>query len=322
MLVMRYKASMATKSRSAGAEHNQHKGKVSWENCEINSKYADFQTCENIHKSTITPARENIPDHPALRINKLIASSGFCSRRRADEYISRGRVTINGKPVLSRGMLARPEDIIAIDGIPISPQEQKVYLILNKPVQTVCTAHDPQGRTTVLDLLPEHYKSYRLFPVGRLDFFSEGLLLLTNDGTFAHRMMHPSCCVQKTYEVLVRGPATAGILAKMRAGMVLEDGARLAPIEARAIAKEGDTLLVLTLYQGLNREIRRMCACLGLTILRLRRTAQGPLKLNGLKAGKFRSLSSSEMKMLGLKCSSECPQPGQKKGPAGPESRI
>lgn len=170
--------------------------------------------------------------------------------------------------------------------------------MLNKPIQVVCTASDPEGRPTVLDCLAPKDRTLRLYPVGRLDFFSEGLLLLTNDGQLAQRLTHPRHHQPKTYEVLVRGTAPDSALKIMRRGMRLAEGEEVLPVDVTAEAAGPDTLLRMILRQGLNRQIRRMCRDLDLTILRLRRVAQGTLRLGDLAVGKTRPLSEEEVNRL------------------------
>ncbi len=233
-----------------------------------------------------------------LRLNKAIAQSGMCSRRKADELIAQGRVKVNGLPA-AEGQRVLPSDQVTIDGQPLGASEELVYLMLNKPVQVVSTASDPEGRQTVLDFVPPRYRNLRLYPVGRLDFFSEGLILLTNDGPLAHRLMHPSHNQSKTYEVLVRGVAPESALETMRRGMVLAEGDRTAPVGIVAGATpRGNTVLTFTLRQGLNRQIRRMCRDVGLTILKLRRIAEGPLVLGRLGSGEVRELTADEVARL------------------------
>ena len=221
----------------------------------------------------------------SVRLNKAIAHSGVCSRRKADELIAQGRVKVNGVP--------------AFEGQPLAASQELVYLMLNKPVQVVSTASDPENRQTVLDFVPPKYRNLRLYPVGRLDFFSEGLILLTNDGPLAHRLMHPSHNQRKTYEVLVRGTAPEAALETMRRGMVLAEGDRTAPADIVAgTTPRGNTVLIFTLRQGLNRQIRRMCRDVGLTILKLRRIAEGPLVLGRLASGEIRELTADEVARL------------------------
>lgn len=237
-----------------------------------------------------------------VRLNKAIAASGLCARRKADERIFAGRVTVDGVPETNPGRRVRPGDVIAVDGKPLPIRREHAYLLLHKPVGTVCTLSDPQGRPTVMDCLPETARNLGLFPVGRLDYFSEGLLLLTNDGELAQRLIHPRHRVDKVYEVLVRGAVPEPYLATMRSGMRLSDGTPLLPVEARRVSG-GDrrgTLLRLVLRQGVNRQIRRMCEDLGLTILRLTRVAEGGLRLGALEAGEARFLKPDEVRSLRL----------------------
>lgn len=235
-----------------------------------------------------------------LRLNKAIAASGLCARRKADELIFSGRVTVNGVAETNPGRRVLPGDSIAVDGEPLPVRQEYIYLLLHKPVGTVCTLSDPQGRPTVMDLLPATARGVGLFPVGRLDYFSEGLLLLTNDGELANRLIHPRHHVDKVYEVLVRGNVPERHLEIMRGGMRLSDGTPLLPVEASRVQarhRQG-TLLRLVLRQGINRQIRRMCDDLGLTILRLTRVAEGGLSLGALKAGETRALEPSEVRAL------------------------
>ncbi|WP_300923064.1 pseudouridine synthase [uncultured Desulfovibrio sp.] len=235
-----------------------------------------------------------------MRLNKAVAASGFCARRKADELIFAGRVAVDGKSETNPARRVSAGAVISVDGKPLCRKQKFAYLLLHKPVRTVCTLSDPQGRPTVMDCLPESLRGMGLFPVGRLDYFSDGVLLLTNDGELANLLTHPRHHVDKVYEVLVRGPVTDHQLEVMRGGMRLSDGTPLLPVEARRIEEKAgrDTLLRLTLRQGVNRQIRRMCADLGLTILRLRRVAQGGLRLGALRAGETRFLAPEEVQAL------------------------
>ena len=241
---------------------------------------------------------------PSLRLNKAIAASGLCSRRRADELIARGEVRVNDVLVRKLGTRIDPEqDTVMVGGKRLDfldPGRKKhLYLVLNKPPGVISSARDPQGRPIVLDLLPESITKHRVLPVGRLDFDSEGLLLLTNDGTMIHRLTHPSHEVPKTYRVLVQGPTTPDRLETMRRGMTLKEGEKLAPVSVNVVKRQQDrTWLEMTLNQGVNRQIRRMCRELGLTVIRLIRVRQGPVDLGGLSRGKFRYLSASEIEQL------------------------
>lgn len=236
----------------------------------------------------------------SIRLNKFIAKCGAASRRGADALIDAGRVRINGRAT-EPGMRVDPaNDYVELDGKCIDlPTDAPRMFLLNKPVQTVTTASDPQGRKTVLDLLPQEIRKLRPFPVGRLDFFSEGLLLITTDGDLCNRLTHPSHHLEKVYRVQVKEIVSEEALATMRDGMTLAEGETLAPMDV--VAKQGfrgATILVLTLVQGINRQIRRMCRDLDLTITQLKRVRQGPIKLEGLESGQFRELSAKEMTAL------------------------
>lgn len=235
-----------------------------------------------------------------VRLNKVIASSGLCSRRKADEYILTGKVTVNGCLEMNPARHVTSEEKVTVAGKDILQAQKFFYFILHKPVQTVCTLADPQGRPTVIDCLPEAIRTIaRLYPVGRLDYFSEGLLLLTNDGLLAQHMSHPRHHLPKTYEVIVREKPSPAALAMMREGMILAEGEKLLPVEIEEkILRSGNFLLRMVLRQGINRQIRRMCRDLGLTILRLRRVAQGPLLLGELPRGQVRELTAAELTAL------------------------
>ena len=228
-----------------------------------------------------------------VRLNKFLAGTGLCSRRKADELIAQGRVTINGHPAQA-GDRVQSTDTVRVDGEKLTSEEERIVLMLHKPVEVVSTASDPQGRRTVLDLVPQRYRHLRLFPVGRLDYYSEGLILLTNMGELAQRLMHPSHSQHKVYKVLVRGPVSDTALSRMRGGMTLAEGDVTAPAGVEATDHGRDTLLTITLQQGLNRQIRRMCRDCGLTVLKLRRVAEAGLKLGNLPVGETRVLSREE----------------------------
>ncbi|WP_419492900.1 pseudouridine synthase [Desulfovibrio sp.] len=234
------------------------------------------------------------------RLNKFIAASGYCSRRKADELIFAGAVQVNGVVERSPGRRILSDDLIQVEGQQLAALPASFsYIMLHKPIQVMCTAHDPQGRPTVLDCLTAEMRRNRVYPVGRLDYFSEGLLLLTNDGELAQRLMHPRHHQPKTYDVLVRGTAPAAALATMRRGMTLAEGEHLRPVEVESrLQANGHTRLRMVLHQGVNRQIRRMCRDLGLTILRLKRIRLGPLGLGDLPVGECRFLSAAETAAL------------------------
>ena len=246
-----------------------------------------------------------------LRINHFLARAGVCSRRKADDLIAAQKVRVNGLAA-APGAKVGPKDNVTLEGREIpwpgpvstdakdAPNQAFVYILLNKPTQVVSTVKDPEGRTTVLDLLPEELRAARLFPVGRLDFFSQGLLILTNDGDLTYRLTHPKWHLPKVYHVLVRGGVTESALRAMREGMILSEGESVAPIDCRIlrVTPKKDTWLEMTLIQGINRQIRRMLRDLNLTILVLARVRQGPLALGDLPQGQWRHLSRKEVDEL------------------------
>lgn len=234
------------------------------------------------------------------RLNKALAQAGVCSRRKADQLIFSGQVRVNGQVCTTPGTQVQIQDQIEVSGqlIDIGAPEL-VYLAMNKPTQVICSLSDPQGRTTIVDLLPPKWRQTRVVPVGRLDFMSQGLLLLTNDGDLHYRLTHPKFHLPKTYHVLIRGHVNPHHLTLMRAGMVLEDKTRLAPIKVKILSssKQG-TWMEMILYQGINRQIRRMMQEFNLTILKLIRTSQGKVRLGTLPLGTVRPLQAPEIQAL------------------------
>jgi 23S rRNA pseudouridine2605 synthase len=251
-----------------------------------------------------------------VRLNKALADAGLCSRRRADEWITAGFVQVNGRTVNKPGLRLRPSDTLVVRGKEIrlgSPVF--IYLMLNKPVRVVSTLHDPQKRETICDFLPPEYAGKRVFPAGRLDFFSEGLLLLTNDGELARRLTHPSFHLPKYYELWIRGEAGTDALESMRSGMTLAEGEKLAPAAVRRLGRHtrGERLH-LTLRQGVNRQIRRMCRDLNITVLRLLRIGQGPIVLGDLPPGRCRVLTGAELSDLRAAVGLDLIQQGEQQG--------
>jgi 23S rRNA pseudouridine2605 synthase len=242
----------------------------------------------------------------SIRLNKALADAGVCSRRKADDLIRNGVVAVNGVVTRELGLRVLASDAISVHGKVLRAPQSRTRLLLNKPVQVVSTVHDPEGRRTVLDVLPEPWKKLRLFPVGRLDYFSEGLLLLTDDGELAHTILHPGHQVPKVYHLLVREQPDEGILQTMRTGMRLAEGEQLAPVKARILPSSArlpyfpahGTMVELKLIQGVNRQIRRMCRDLDLTVLRLARVAHGAILLGDLPPGSVRSLDDKEIASL------------------------
>lgn len=232
-----------------------------------------------------------------IRLQKYIADAGICSRRAAEKMIEEGRVTVNGV-YAHLGQKVTGSERICVDGEIIkSVRRQNVYLMLYKPRGYVTTAADEMGRKCVLDLL--HSVSERVYPVGRLDKDSEGLLLLTNDGDLANKLMHPKHHVGKTYRTVVSGTVDRAQLQSLINGVTLDDGYKTGKAEVDVLrAKEDRTVLGITVYEGKNRQIRRMCEAVGLTVLRLKRERIGTLSIGTLRSGQYRKLSEKEIEYL------------------------
>ena len=225
------------------------------------------------------------------RLQKLISAAGVCSRRRAEEYIQTGRVTVNSVRA-ELGMKADlSKDRVEVDGVPLPASSGHTYLMLNKPRGYVTTLSDEKGRRTVAELVADC--SARVWPVGRLDMDSEGLLLLTDDGELTHRLTHPFHRVEKEYHVWVEGDV--GRAMPILSGPIMSDGEELT---ADRVERTGKQTLTVVLHQGKNRQVRRMCAAAGLTVTRLRRVREGSLMLGGLKPGEWRPLTVRELSGL------------------------
>ena len=229
------------------------------------------------------------------RLQKLLSAAGVCSRRAAEAYIAAGRVTVNGIPA-ELGRRADPEkDDIRLDGKPISGPAEPVYLLLNKPRGYVTTLSDEEGRKTVADLVRDC--GARVYPVGRLDLDSEGLLLMTNDGALMQRRIHPSGEIDKTNQVSAYGPVQ-GCAARLASLTGLE-GESIRPARVEVLRQGRETAeLSMTIHEGKNRQIRRMCAACGLTVKRLRRVKEHTLELGDLPVGAWRYLTPEEVKAL------------------------
>jgi 23S rRNA pseudouridine2605 synthase len=229
-----------------------------------------------------------------IRLQKVLAGAGVASRRACEVLISEGRVEVNGKVVTEQGRRVDPDtDVIRVDGSRIPPPRRHRYLVLNKPRGVVSTMDDPEGRRTLTDLLPD--RQGRLFHVGRLDSDTEGLILLTNDGDFAHRLAHPSYEVPKTYLAEVAGVVGRDVLARLRAGITLEDGL-VRPIAVKLVSTSGDRSLVkITLHEGRNHVVRRTMEAVGHPVRRLSRTGIGPVRLGTLRTGEVRELTRDEL---------------------------
>jgi 23S rRNA pseudouridine2605 synthase len=228
-----------------------------------------------------------------MRLAKFLAHAGVASRRSAEALIAAGRVTVEREIVTDPARDVQPDSRVELDGRPLDGPEPRVVLALNKPVGVLSTARDTHGRPTVIDLVPA--QGLRLYPVGRLDADSSGLILLTNDGELAHRLTHPSFEVEKTYRAkLAGGPVAEEALSALRSGVQLEDGLT-SPVRVRRLRGEE---IELTIHEGRNRQVRRMCEAVGHRVLELQRTGFGPLRLGGLAPGAHRRLSAEEVRRL------------------------
>ena len=229
------------------------------------------------------------------RLQKVLARAGFGSRRACEELIAAGRVEVNGEVAGLGRRVDTERDHVAVDGVTIPVRPGLVYYLLNKPAKVVTTASDPEGRPTVLELVPAEP---RVFPVGRLDWDSEGLLLLTNDGDLAHGLTHPSRGVEKTYLAEVSGVPSRAALRRLREGVDLDDGPT-APARARVTqTTPTGAALEIVVHEGRNRQVRRMCEAVGHPVRRLVRTRFGPLRDHRLPPGQWRALTPAEIRSL------------------------
>lgn len=230
------------------------------------------------------------------RLQKILSDMGIASRRKAEELIIEGRITVNGR-IATIGMKADPvKDHIKVDGKLLIRSEPKVYIMLNKPKNVVTTLYDPEGRPTVKDFLKG--VKYRVFPVGRLDYDSEGLLLLTNDGDFAHAVLHPSKKISKTYLVKVKGVLDEEEIEKLRTGVKLGDG-MTAPAQVTKVTRtENNSWLKMTIHEGKKRQIRRMFEKMRHPVLKLKRIKINGIELDKLKPGIYRYLMSEEINKI------------------------
>jgi pseudouridine synthase len=229
------------------------------------------------------------------RLQKVLAAAGVASRRKCEELIAAGRVRVNGEVVTAMGIKVSPQDRIEVDGIPVKRDEAMVYYILNKPAGYITTVRDTHGRPTVMSLVPA---TTRVFPVGRLDMDTQGLLLLTNDGELANALLHPSAQVDKVYRVTVAGQVREQAIAMLEKGVQLEEG-RTAPAKVRVLGyRDGRTRLELTIHEGRKRQVKRMFQAVGHRVLKLERIKFAFLTLSGLERGKYRTLTDEEVQGL------------------------
>ncbi len=227
-----------------------------------------------------------------MRLAKYLANAGVASRRGAEEIVRAGRVSVDGETVRDPARQVGGEDRVVLDGAPVHPAAQRAVYAVNKPAGVVSTARDPQGRPTVVSLVPS---GLRLYPVGRLDIDTTGLILLTNDGELAYRLTHPRFEVDRTYRAVVaRPPVRKQAVAALRAGVQLEDGLT-APAQVRCLAPDA---IELTIHEGRKRQVKRMCEATGHPVITLERIGFGPLRLGGLASGAHRRLTSAEAAML------------------------
>lgn len=230
-----------------------------------------------------------------IRINKFIAESGVCSRRAADKLIEQGKVKINGVTAECGSVINPETDKVEVEGKGITQEEKKVYFMLNKPEKVLTAAKDERGRKTVLDIVRENE---RVFPIGRLDFETEGLLILTNDGELYNRIIHPKAEVYKKYIAVISGRLTNDEKSRLINGINLEDGKTL-PARVRIVGEEkGNNIVEISIREGRNRQVRRMFKACGHLVLKLKRVAIGNLELQSLKVGQYRELSKDEVKYL------------------------
>ena len=233
-----------------------------------------------------------------MRLQKYMAMCGVAARRKCEEIIASGRVSVNGQIITEMGTQVEETDIVLVDGQRITPEEEKRYVLYHKPAGEVTTVSDEKGRETVMDRFRDF--PVRLYPVGRLDYDSEGLLLLTNDGELAQRLTHPSCEVDKVYLARVTGNPSNEAIDRLRRGVFMEgDERRTYPAAVRVVRDESlFSDVVVTIHEGRNRQVRRMFDAVGHKVLLLRRVRFGPLELGSLRRGEWRELTAQEIELL------------------------
>ena len=231
-----------------------------------------------------------------MRLQKYIASAGVTSRRKAEQWIADGRVIVNGEIVREMGIQVTPgSDHVVVDGRVVIFQEDYVYYLFYKPIHVISSVSDPHGRRVVTDYLP---KEPRVYPVGRLDFMTSGLLLLTNDGEFTNYMIHPRHEVDKTYQVLVEGRPSMEEMERLKNGIELDGRKTKAALVENVVPKGNNLLFEMTIQEGRNRQVRRMCDVIDHPVVELKRIRMGSLVLGSLKPGEYRMLSKQEIESL------------------------
>ncbi len=231
-----------------------------------------------------------------MRLQKFLAHAGVASRRAAEEIIRQGRVTVNGENITHMGVDVSDTDTVTVDGRVINCREEKIYIMLHKPVGFVSSAKDQFGRPTVLDLVTGD--GMRIYPVGRLDYDTSGLILLTNDGDFTYRMTHPKHEIEKVYEALVSGMPSRDEIGRFEAGLEIENYTT-APAKLKVLFTQGEnTLVQVTVHEGRNRQVRKMCQAIGHKVQKLKRISIGPVELKELPEGKWRRLEPEELESL------------------------
>lgn len=236
-----------------------------------------------------------------MRINRYLAECGLASRRKCEEFVTEGRVTVNGKVVTDLSTQVETGDVVTVGGKRVSPVSKHVYLMLNKPKGCVTTVSDDRGRKTVMDIVRADYPDTRLFPVGRLDYDTEGLLILTTDGDLCNRLTHPSSEIEKVYTAKTEGRVTEEDLAALRRGVVLSDGKKTGKCRAYLLAYDSTaniSTVEVAIKEGMNREVRRMFEAIGKNVVFLKRVAIGDLRLRGVDRGSYRKLTREEVEYL------------------------
>lgn len=231
------------------------------------------------------------------RLQKVIANSGYCSRRKAEEEIKKGHVTVNGRVVMELGTKVDTQDVVEINGTVIKKKENKEYILLYKPRETITSVHDDKGRKTVLDCIDSEV---RVYPVGRLDYDTTGLLLLTNDGELANLLMHPKTEIDKVYVAKIRGILTGAEINRLKNGIVI-DGRKTAKAKIKVRKSDRKTMtsiVEITIHEGRNHQVKKMFEHVGHEVLKLKRERFAFLDLKGLRSGEYRYLSIKEVKKL------------------------